>query len=57
MWLMICWSFHSAIKMFTEPLNSAWTEQVILKIPKREMTSKVKQCEEVLSTSPSFPYG
>lgn len=40
--------------MFTEPLNSAWTEQVILKIHKREMTSKVKQCEEVLSTSPQL---
>lgn len=37
--------------MFTEPPNSAWTEQVILKIHKPEMTSKVKKCEEVLNTS------
>lgn len=53
MWLMmwLCWSFHSAIKMFSEPPNSAWTEQVILKIHKREMTSEVKKCEGVLSTS------
>lgn len=53
MWLImwLCWSFHSAMKMFTEPPNSAWTEQVILKIHKPEMTSKVKKCDEVLSTS------
>lgn len=45
------WSFHSTIRMFTEPPNPAWTEQVILTIHKWEMTSKAKKCEEVHSTS------
>lgn len=37
--------------MLIEPPNSAWTEQVILKIHKQEMTSKLRKCEEVLNTS------